>query len=70
MIENKIIKKGFRFIPTILLTFFLLTGALLGIDMYETIDSPIAIIIPFILPIIGLIIAVLLIMRLAKIISY
>ena len=70
MIENKIIKKGFRFVPTILLTFFLLTGALLGIDMYETIDSPIAIIIPFILPMIGLIIAILLIIRLAKIINY
>ena len=70
MIKNNIIKKGFRIIPTILVSFFLLTGALSGIYFYENIDSPIAIIIPFILPIIGLIIAVLLIMRLAKIISY
>ena len=70
MIKNNIIKKGFRVIPTILVSFFLLTGALSGIYLYENIDSPIAIIIPFILPIIGLIIAVLLIMRLAKIISY
>ena len=52
------------------MSFFLLTGALSGIYLYENIDSPIAIIIPFILPIIGLIIAVLLIIRLAKIISY
>ena len=70
MIKNNIIKKGFRVIPTILVSFFLLTGALSGIYLYENIDSPIAIINPFILPIIGLIIAVLLIMRLAKIISY
>lgn len=70
MIKNNIIKKGFRVIPTILVSFFLLTGALSGIYLYENIDSPIAIIIPFILPIIGLIIAVLLIIRLAKIISY
>ena len=70
MIKNNIIKKGFRIIPTILVSFFLLTGALSGIYLYENIDSPIAIIIPFILPIIGLIIAVLLIIRLAKIISY
>ena len=70
MIINKIIKKIFRFVPTILVAFFLLAGATSGIYIYETIDSPIAIIIPFILPIIGLIIAVLLIMRLAKIISY
>lgn len=70
MIKNNIIKKGFRVIPTILVSFFLLTGALSGIYLYENIDSPIAIIIPFILPIIGLIIAVLLIMRLAKIINY
>ncbi len=70
MIKNNIIKKGFRIIPTILVSFFLLTGALSGIYLYENIDSPIAIIIPFILPIIGLIIAVLLIIRLAKIINY
>jgi len=70
LIKNNIIKKGFRVIPTILVSFFLLTGALSGIYLYENIDSPIAIIIPFILPIIGLIIAVLLIIRLAKIISY
>ena len=70
MITNNIIKKGFRVIPTILVSFFLLTGALSGIYLYENIDSPIAIIIPFILPIIGLIIAVLLITKLAKIINY
>ena len=64
------IKKGFRVVPTILVSFFLLAGALSGIYFYENIDNPIAIIIPFILPIIGLIIAVLLIMRLAKIINY
>ena len=64
------IKKGFRDVPTILVSFFLLAGALSGIYFYENIDSPIAIIIPFILPIIGLIIAVLLITKLAKIINY
>ena len=70
MIKNNIIKKGFRVIPTILVSFFLLTGALSRIYLYENIDSPIAIIIPFILPIIGLIIAVLLITKLVKVINY
>ena len=70
MITNNIIKKGFRVVPTILVSFFLLAGALSGIYFYENIDSPIAIIIPFILPMIGLIIAILLIIRLAKIINY
>ena len=70
MITNNIIKKGFRVVPTILVSFFLLVGALSGIYFYENIDSPIAIIIPFILPMIGLIIAILLIIRLAKIINY
>ncbi len=68
--KNKIIKKGFRLVPTILITSLSLTGALVGIYLHEAIDNPASIIIPFILPIIGLIIAVLLTIKLARIINY
>ena len=67
--KNKIIKKGFRLVPTILITSLSLTGVV-GIYLHEAIDNPASIIIPFILPIIGLIIAVLLTMKLARIINY
>tara|TARA_B100000809_G_scaffold207932_1_gene210438 strand:- start:144 stop:353 length:210 start_codon:yes stop_codon:yes gene_type:complete len=69
-VKNKIIKKGFRLVPTILITSLSLTGALVGIYLHEAIDNPASIIIPFILPIIGLIIAVLLTIKLARIINY
>ncbi|HIC84576.1 MAG TPA: hypothetical protein EYO93_04225 [Nitrososphaerales archaeon] len=68
--KNKIIKKGFRLVPTILITSLSLTGVLVGIYLHEAIDNPASIIIPFILPVIGLIIAVLLTMKLARIINY
>ncbi len=68
--RNRIIKKGFRIVPTILVTSLSLTGALVGIYLHEAIDNPASIIIPFVLPVIGLIIAILLIMKLAKIINY
>ena len=68
--RNRIIKKGFRIVPTILVTSLSLTGALVGIYLHEAIDNPASIIIPFILPVIGLIIAVLLTMKLARIINY
>ena len=68
--RNRIIKKGFRIVPTILVTSLSLTGALVGIYLHEAIDNPASIIIPFILPVIGLIIAILLIIKLAKIINY
>jgi|TARA_B110000263_G_scaffold250093_1_gene270444 hypothetical protein len=69
-VRNRIIKKGFRIVPTILVTSLSLTGALVGIYLHEAIDNPASIIIPFVLPVIGLIIAILLIMKLAKIINY
>tara|TARA_B110001454_G_scaffold218618_1_gene247168 strand:- start:172 stop:381 length:210 start_codon:yes stop_codon:yes gene_type:complete len=69
-VRNRIIKKGFRIVPTILVTSLSLTGALVGIYLHEAIDNPASIIIPFILPVIGLIIAILLIIKLAKIINY
>ena len=68
--KNKIIKKGFRLVPTILITSLSLTGVLVGIYLHEAIDNPASIIIPFILPVIGLIIAVLLTIKLARIINY
>ena len=68
--RNRIIKKGFRIVPTILVTSLSLTGALVGIYLHEAIDNPASIIIPFVLPVIGLIIAILLIIKLAKIINY
>jgi hypothetical protein len=69
-VRNRIIKKGFRIVPTILVTSLSLTGALVGIYLHEAIDNPASIIIPFVLPVIGLIIAILLIIKLAKIINY
>jgi len=65
-LDKQIKNKIFRVLPVLLIVTLVMSGTLIGIYLWEIINSPLAIILPFVLSTLGLVISVILISKFAR----
>ena len=64
--DKQIKNKIFRVLPVLLIVSLVMSGTLIGIYLWEIINNPLAIILPFVLSTVGLVISVILISKFAR----
>ncbi len=64
--DKQIKNKIFRVFPVLLIVSLVISGTLIGIYLWEIINSPLAIILPFVLSTLGLVISIILISKFAR----
>jgi len=65
-LDKQIKNKIFRVFPVLLIVSLVISGTLIGIYLWEIINSPLAIILPFVLSTLGLVISIILISKFAR----
>ena len=64
--DKQIKNKIFRVFPVLLIVSLVTSGTLIGIYLWKNINNPLAIILPFVLSTLGLVISIILISKLAR----